>query len=57
MLTHYILKMNEGAGSATFNIIDANVSPDDTSYTRSGLTTGEDYRFVLIAVNAVGPSE
>lgn len=56
-LLNYILKMNEGTGSSTFNIIDASVPAGDISYTRSGLTTGEDYQFVLIAVNAVGSSD
>ena len=55
-LTHYILRMNVGTGSQTFNIIDALVAPDATTYTKSGLTTGADYRFILTAVNAVGES-
>ena len=48
--------MNEGTGSTTFNIVDSSVDPGSTSYTKSGLTTGADYRFILIAVNAVGES-
>lgn len=55
-LTRYILKMNEGTGSSTFNIIDDAIAPGDTTYTKSSLTAGQNYRFILIAVNAVGQS-
>ena len=55
-LTHYVLKMNEGTGSSTFDVIDDDIAPGDTTYTKSGLTEGQDYRFILIAVNAVGDS-
>ena len=46
--------MNEGTGSNTFNVIDNDISPDDITLTKSGLTAGQDHRFILIAVNAVG---
>ena len=55
-ITKYILKMNGGTGSNEFNVIDANVDPSATSYTKSGLKTGDDYRFILSALNAVGES-
>lgn len=56
VLTSYILKMNAGTSSTTFSVIDSDIPPEDTSYTKSGLTEGDDYKFILIAVNAVGPS-
>ena len=53
----YVLQMNEGTGSSTFVDIATNVDPGATSYTKSALATGEDFKFKLIAINAVGPSD
>ena len=55
-LTNFVLYMNEGTGSNTFNVIDLSVDAGETTYTKSGLTEGQEHRFILVAVNLVGPS-
>ena len=48
--------MNEGTGSNTFANIATDIDQASTSYTKSSLPTGQDFKFKLIAINAVGPS-
>ena len=53
----YTLQMNQGTGSSTFDDIATNIDPSSTSYTKSALPTGQEFKFKLIAINAVGPGE
>lgn len=48
--------MNEGTGSTVYSIIDNSIGAGTTTYTKSGLVTGQEYKFIVIAVNAVGQS-
>ena len=52
----YTLKMNEGTGSLVYNVIDSSIPAGTTTYTKSGLTTGDEYRFIVFAINAVDSS-
>jgi hypothetical protein len=46
--------MNGGTGSSVFTVIDSSISASTTTYTKSSLIEGQDYTFIVSAVNAVG---
>ena len=56
-ITGFTLEMNAGTGSTSFSQVASITDPTSTSYTKSsGLTTGQEYSFKLLATNLVGPS-
>jgi hypothetical protein len=52
-ILNYKLFMNAGTGSATYSEIDT-VSSSTFAYTKFSLTTGQNYKFRVLAVNTVG---
>lgn len=54
-ITSYKLFMNAGTGSTTFSEIDT-VSAGTLTYTKFSLTTGQNYKFKVQAINIVGLS-
>jgi len=55
-LTNFLLLMNSGTGSTTYTQIADITDISVTTYTKSGLTSGQDYKFKIIAVNLVDES-
>ena len=54
-LISYIIQRNAGTGSTSYTTIDT-IASTNLAYTNYGLTTGQQYKFKIIAVNSVGQS-